>query len=185
MWAEQLAKARAAVEAGSFEATRQASTVFLATAALVGLPGGGGNDRRAADEDGPAVVGAAAIFYPRPASKPAPAHVYVELMVSSAPGKGLGALLLRYVEAFAAANAARLGISGGLGLGGQVRLLGVESARAFYGRCGYRDDDDDDDDEGRRQDGMKEEEQQQEDDGRKYRRREMVKELSAAAAAAM
>jgi GNAT superfamily N-acetyltransferase len=156
MWGEQLAKAKAAVESGSAEAIMQSSTVFLATAALY--------EQKEEEEEGGRSIGAAALFYPRPASRHAPPHLYVELMVSSAPGKGLGGLLLRYVEEFAAANAERLGGNGAPRIE-QIRLLGVESAKGFYGRCGYREDED----AGGGDDDEKE---------LKYRRKEMVKQIS-------
>lgn len=145
MWSEQRAKSKAA---GPLISGREHEEVFLATAAL-----GRGEVEEGGEEE--EAVAAAAIFYARPASADAacaPPHVYVELMVSSSPGKGIGGLLLRFVEAFAAANATRLGCAA------QVRLLGVESAQPFYTRCGYGCGGDENND-------------------NKYRRKEMVKEL--------
>lgn len=147
MWSEQRAKVFG---------PKEEQEVFLATASAAGEEGGKKDD----DDDDPTTtptptIAAAAIFYARPADASTPAHVYVELMVSSTPGRGIGALLLRFIEAFAFANAERLGGAT------QVRLLGVESAKAFYARCGYGDADS----------------ESSSSSLSKYRRKEMVKDL--------
>jgi GNAT superfamily N-acetyltransferase len=144
MWSEQRAKA---------VGPKKEEEVFLATAAVEG----GEKDDDDDDDDDPTAaprIAAASIFYARAADASTPAHVYVELMVSSTPGKGIGALLLRFVEAFALANAERLGNAR------QVRLLGVEAAKPFYARCGYGDAN-----------------SESSSSSCKYRSKEMVKEL--------
>lgn len=70
----------------------------------------------------------------------------------------MGALLLAFIESFSRANARALGGAA------QVRPLGVERARPFYARCGYRHEEE----EG--QGGAP-------PSSSKYRRKEMVKEL--------
>lgn len=53
---------------------------------------------------------AAALFYPRASSKDQPdmPHVYVELICTNSPGKGLGSLLLQHIEQFVSDNCDRI-----------------------------------------------------------------------------
>ena len=63
--------------------------------------------------------------------------MYVELLVTCQPGRGLGSQLLAAVETHAAAHAATSLAAAGGRAPCAIKLLSVGGAQAFYRRCGY------------------------------------------------